>query len=291
MLSMTGYGKADYKGKKHSLGVEISSVNNRYLEFNIRLPRELNVLEPRIKEMIGSGISRGKVNVSINYEDYGVGLDTLVLNEGLADSIYGQIRKLRKKYGLTGEVDLGHFLSFPDIFVIAKTPDLEKKIWPSLEKALAAALREILAMRRREGAHLKKDMAGRIRLLLASIKTIEKLAGENRRAHKEKLSRRITEMVENSAIDESRLEEETAYIVDRADITEECVRFRSHLEQFREALKTAGPVGKKLNFILQELNREANTIGSKAASADITARVVELKEEIEKIREQVQNIE
>ncbi|MCX6829022.1 MAG: YicC family protein [candidate division Zixibacteria bacterium] len=291
MNSMTGYGKADYRTSKLAISVEVASVNNRFLEYYFRLPKQLMFFEPKVKELVATRLNRGKVNLTLNYEDYGFGIDRLSVSANLADEIYRQLAQLKKKYKLAGEIEIGHFMSFQDIFKVEKINDLEKKIWPLMSKAINRALDELITMREREGANLRKDILLRLKLLTGTIDRIEKSSPENLAAYREKLAQRIKEVLDNRIIEGARLEEEVAYLAERADITEECVRFKSHLKQFVADVKSNGPVGKRLNFILQELNREANTIGSKVAGAGIARMAMELKEEIEKIREQVQNIE
>jgi uncharacterized protein (TIGR00255 family) len=291
MNSMTGYGKADYRTSKLAISVEVASVNNRFLEYYFRLPKQLMFFEPKVKELVASRLNRGKVNLTLNYEDYGFGIDRLSVSANLADEIHRQLAHLKKKYKLAGEIEIGHFMSFQDIFKVEKINDLEKKIWPLMSKAINRALDELIAMREREGANLRKDILLRLRLLTGTIERIEKSSPENLAAYREKLALRIKEVMDSRMIEGARFEEEVAYFAERADITEECVRFKSHLKQFATDVKSKGPVGKRLNFILQELNREANTIGSKAAGAGIARMAMELKEEIEKIREQAQNIE
>ena len=291
MYSMTGFGRADLRTKQITVSVEISSVNNRYLECVFRLPRQLTFMEPRLKELVCGRLQRGRLNVTINYEDYGFGIDRVVLNRSLADDIHRQLLALKKRYKLSGEIEMGHFLAFPDLFKVAKAEDLEKKVWPYLQKATVKALDDLIAMRKREGANLKKDMTARLKVLREGIKKIGGLANKNFDMYRDKLSRRINELLDKPRIDKVRLEEEVAYMTERADISEECVRFASHLAQFKSDIAQTVAVGRRLNFILQELNREANTIGAKSANPEISHLVVELKEEIERIREQDQNIE
>ncbi|SYZ74054.1 YicC protein [Candidatus Zixiibacteriota bacterium] len=291
MNSMTGYGKADFRNRQLAVSVEVSSVNNRYLEFSFRLPKQLGFLEPRLKELVASKLSRGKVSLLFNYEDYGFGIDRLTVNRSLAESALGELQALKKKYNLKGEIEIGHLVAFPDIFRVDKSEDLEKRIWPIIEKVTKKALDGLVTMRHKEGTHLEKDFRGRLSFLTERIGKIEKDSSQNISRYREKLTRRINEVLDNRTADGARLEEEVAYFAERSDITEECVRFRSHLKQFGADLKGTDSVGKRLNFILQELNREANTIGSKSAVASISKAVLELKEEIEKMREQVQNIE
>jgi len=288
---MTGFGKADFKNKQLSLSLEITSVNNRFLEFSFRLPKQLQFLEPRIKELIASRLNRGKVNLVVNYEDSGFGIDRLTVNKVLADEVISKLSDIRKKYKLGGELEIGHLLSFPDIFKIEKISNLENKIWPHLSRVVNKALDGLIAMRHKEGENLRKDIVSRLDILSKKIREVEKAGPENLAIFRDKLSKRIEVVLDSRTIDGARFEEEVAFLAERADITEECVRFNSHLKQFYSDLKHKGPVGKRLNFILQELNREANTLGSKTADARISRLSLELKEEIEKMREQVQNIE
>lgn len=291
MLSMTGYGKAEYKKRKLSVSVEMSSVNSRYLEFVFRLPKQLSFLEPGLRELISSKMSRGKIAVSINYLDLGSGLEKLVVNESLADEIHTRLAALKKKYKLAGEIEVAHFLSVPEIFNVEKDEDIENVVWPIVKVATNGALKDLIKMRRAEGGNLKKDLVQRLNQLDKHIKKIEKLAPANIEVYREKLEKKIKDILIDYTLNGNRLEEEVAYMAERADITEECVRFASHLKQFRETVEIGGSIGKRLNFLLQELNREANTVGAKAAGTEIPKIVLKLKEEIEKMREQVQNVE
>lgn len=291
MNSMTGYGKADLKTRNLGVSVEISSVNSRYLEYSFRLPKQLSFLEPAVKELIAAKISRGKVTLSINYEDYGVGIDKLVVNTTLADEVYRQLKQLREKYNLSGEITLREFLAVPDVFKVDKAENIEEKIWPCIKTAVNRALADMLTMRKQEGDNLKKDLMARLHSLADGIRQVEKICPDNVTYQRDKLQQKINGVLNGVPADATRLEEEVAYLAERCDITEECVRFGSHIKQFGSALRKSGDVGKRLNFLLQELNREANTIGAKAGDARISHLVVELKEQIEKMREQVQNIE
>lgn len=291
MYSMTGYGKSDYRKKKLSISIEMFSVNSRYLEFMFRTPKQLSFLEPKLKELISSKINRGKITTFVNYADYGTGLDQLVVNEVLADEIHSKLISLKKKYKLDGEVNLSHFLNFPEIFNVEKSANIEEIVWPIVKVAVERALKDLVKMRGAEGDNLKKDLAGRSRNLEKWINRIDKLAPQNVELYRDKLNKRIEEVMNDNTMNGKRFEEEVAYMADKADITEECVRFKSHLKQFNSAIKNSGSAGKKLNFILQEFNRETNTIGAKAGGTEIPRIVLDLKEEIEKMREQVQNIE
>ncbi len=291
MLSMTGYGKAEYKKRKLSVSVEMSSVNSRYLEFVFRLPKQITFLEPGLRELISSRISRGKITVSVNYLDLGSGLEKLVVNESLANEIHSRLAALKKKYKLAGEIEVAHFLSVPEIFNVEKDVDIENVVWPIVKTATNRALKDLVKMRRAEGGNLKRDLMQRLNQLERQIRKVEKLAPTNISIYREKLEKKIRDVLIDNTINGNRLEEEVAYMAERADITEECVRFTSHLKQFRETIELGGSIGKRLNFLLQELNREANTVGAKAAGTEIPKIVLNLKEEIEKMREQVQNVE
>ena len=291
MNSMTGFGRADHKTKNLAVAVEISSVNNRFLEYAFRLPRQLSFLEPKLKDLIGSSVDRGRLTVLVSYEDYGLGVDKAVLNSALAKDIHKHLLELKKKFRLSGEIEIGHFLLFQDLFKVERSENLEEKVWPVVKKAAQGALKNLIAMRQTEGNNLKKDITARIKILQKVIVKIQKLAGNNFEMFRSKMTARIEELLNKKDFDRARFEEEIAYLAERADISEECVRFDSHLSQFMDEISHDGMIGRRLNFILQELNREANTIGSKSANPDITHMVVELKEEIERIREQVQNIE
>ncbi len=291
MNSMTGFGRADHKTKNLAVAVEISSVNNRFLEYAFRLPRQLSFLEPKLKDLIGSTVDRGRLTVLVSYEDYGLGIDKAVLNSALAKDIHKHLLELKKKFKLSGDIEIGHFLQFQDLFKVERSENLEEKVWPVVKKAAQGALKNLIAMRLTEGTNLKKDITARIKILQKVIAKIQKLAGNNSEMFRSKMTARIEDLLNKKDYDRARFEEEIAYLAERADISEECVRFDSHLSQFMDEISHDGMIGRRLNFILQELNREANTIGSKSANPDITHMVVELKEEIERIREQVQNIE
>jgi len=291
MNSMTGYGKADLKTKKLAVSVELSSVNSRFLEYSFRFPKQLSFLEPPIKELIAAKVTRGKVTMMINYEDHGIGIDKLVVNKTLADEIFTQLKELKEKYGLGGEITIDEFLEFPDVFKVDKAENLEEKIWPCVKNAVNRAVTDLVNMRKREGENLKRDLMQRLKMLAKGIAQIEELCPSNVTHYREKLTNKIEGVLNGVPADSNRLEEEVAYLAERCDITEECVRFASHVKQFGSTLRKAGAIGKRLNFLLQELNREVNTIGAKAGDAKISHLVVELKEEIEKMREQVQNIE
>ncbi len=289
--SMTGYGRADLIQEDVKAAVEISSVNNRFCEIQFRLPKNLSPLESKLKEIILSTISRGKISFNLTWEEASPVASYVKLNEEAADVYFNIMKQLRERYALSGDVRLDQFFNLPDLVRVEKAePDLEKA-WEIISKMTRQALEEFDRMRRAEGQKLAQDMMERVSKLDQTIPEIEKLTPRGVETYRKKLQSRIKELLDNSTGNEHRLELEVALMAEKSDVTEECVRFKSHNQQFLSALKEDAPVGKRLTFLLQEMNREANTIGAKAADSEISRKVIFLKEEIEKLREQVQNIE
>ncbi len=291
ILSMTGYGKAEAIGPEFKVMVEISSVNNRFCEIQFRLPKFLSSLESKLKEKILGKITRGKITYSLTWEE-NLPLSSYVkLNEEAAEVYYIIFKQLKEKYNLSGELKVEDFVNLPDLIKMEKEEyDLEKA-WGVIAEVTEKALSELNSMRSAEGLNLSTDLRNRVESLDKALKKIEKLASQNVESYRMRLQSRISELIGEMNLDEQRLAQEVALLAERSDVTEECIRFKSHNQQFRSALEEEAPVGKRLTFLLQEMNREANTIGSKALSAPISQLVIFLKEEIEKIREQVQNIE
>jgi uncharacterized protein (TIGR00255 family) len=291
ILSMTGYGKAEAIGPEFKVMVEISSVNNRFCEIQFRLPKFLSSLESKLKEKILGKITRGKITYSLTWEE-NLPLSSYVkLNEEAAEVYYIIFKQLKEKYNLSGELKVKDFVNLPDLIKMEKEEyDLEKA-WGVIAEVTEKALAELNSMRSSEGSSLSTDLRNRVESLDKALKKVEKLASQNVESYRLRLQSRISELIGEMNLDEQRLAQEVALLAERSDVTEECIRFKSHNQQFRSALEEEVPVGKRLTFLLQEMNREANTIGSKALSAPISQLVIFLKEEIEKIREQVQNIE
>jgi uncharacterized protein (TIGR00255 family) len=291
ILSMTGYGKAEAVSPEFKVIVEISSVNNRFCEIQFRLPKFLSSLESKLKEKILGKITRGKITYSLAWEE-NLPLSSYVkLNEEAAEVYYIIIKRLKDKYNLSGELKVEDFINLPDLIKMEKEEyDLEKA-WGVISEVTEKALSELNSMRRAEGSSLSTDLRNRVESLNEALKKIEKLASQNVESYRMRLHGRISELTRETNLDEQRLAQEVALLAERSDVTEECIRFKSHNQQFLSALEEKVPVGKRLTFLLQEMNREANTIGSKALSSSISQLVIFLKEEIEKIREQVQNIE
>jgi len=291
ILSMTGYGKAEAIGPEFKVMVEISSVNNRFCEIQFRLPKFLSSLESKLKEKILGKITRGKITYSLTWEE-NLPLSSYVkLNEEAAEVYYIIFKQLKEKYNLSGELEVEDFVNLPDLIKMEKEEYDLDKTWEVISEVTEKALSELNSMRSSEGSSLSTDLRNRVESLDKALKKVEKLASQNVESYRLRLQSRISELIGEMNLDEQRLAQEVALLAERSDVTEECIRFKSHNQQFRSALEEEVPVGKRLTFLLQEMNREANTIGSKALSAPISQLVIFLKEEIEKIREQVQNIE
>lgn len=291
MYSMTGYGKAELATRFGKIQVEISSVNNRFLEISTRMPRQFWPFEGRLKEFLGSRLNRGKISLTISLEDPARSSKQFVLNEKAVTGYYRDLVRLKKKLNLSGEIEMRDLLSLPDITSPQAESIDDEKYWPVLKKAADRATTAMLKMRQREGAAMAKEMRHRLSLLAGITKDISKESPRAVVQYRDKLNRRIERLLSAPVGDPVRLEEEIAIMADRTDITEECIRIQSHIAEYRLTLKRSEPSGKKLNFILQELNREANTAASKCAQIDLTQAALALKEEIEKLREMVQNIE
>ena len=288
---MTGFGRAEANSKYGLFTVEVSSVNNRFLELSVRLPRNLSVLEPKVREMVNSVTQRGKVNLYVNLAENGQAAGEGLINTTLATAYYKQLRKLKQDLRLGGDVELEDLLLLPDITRPASAEIDVDEAWTIIETAAGRALKALVAMRAREGKAMAADMRSRLKAVVTILKRIERDTADSVKTYATKLSARIAELLNGRKPDPVRLEEEIALFAERTDITEECLRFRSHVDQFLATLRQKDAIGRRLNFILQEMNREVNTIGSKASDFGISSDVISLKEEIEKLREQVQNVE
>ncbi len=291
IASMTGFGRGEATADGITVSVELRTVNNRFLEVTTRLPRSLSLRENDVKELIRRKISRGKVNVIASAEREENGSAGLKVNTSAARAYYKLLVQLRKSLKLKETVKLEHMLQFSEIFEQKDGGVPDEKEWAVLQQALESALGSLSDMRRAEGGELERDFRARIALLDSRLTEIERLSAEQVPAERLRLRERVAQLVEKTPVDEGRLEMELALLADRLDVTEECVRFRSHNKFFLEALALPEPAGRKLNFLIQEMNREANTIGSKSSATEIAHLVVGMKEELEKIREQLQNIE
>jgi len=291
IASMTGFGRGEASSAGVAVSVELRSVNSRFLEVSARLPRSLSLRESDMREIIRRKITRGKVTLSVSVDREEDGVRGLSVNTQAARENYRLLQQLRKSLKLREQVKLDHVLRFPDVLEGAEGSDADEAEWEAAQRALATAIDDLHRMRRNEGGELRKDFLARNNAIERTLEQIEHLSREQVPAERARLRQRIAQLLEGENVDEGRLELEIALLADRLDVTEECVRFRSHIKFFREALDGSEPPGRKLNFLVQEMNREANTIGSKCSASAIAHLVVGVKEEIEKIREQLQNIE
>lgn len=290
--SMTGYGRYRTDTSERSTYVEIRSVNNRYLEISVRLPRIFSYLEEKVKKYIAQkGISRGKIDVNITIDILSnEGID-IVLNKAYIESYMKALNELSEEFSLRNDVSVMQLARNNDIFSIKKPVEDENEEWLKLLPTLDAALDNYIKSRQDEGERMEKDILEKKANLIALYKKIEPLSKDDVKSQYEKLKERLSLITQNTNLDESRIITECAIMADRLAIDEELVRLNSHFIQFDIILSSSDPVGRKLDFLVQEINREINTIGSKVNNSDIAKIVVEMKSELEKIREQIQNIE
>lgn len=289
--SMTGFGRGDYAQDGKEFTVEIKTVNHRYSDVFIKMPRQIGFLEDKVRELVGKAISRGKIDVFITYYNYSDDSKFVSFDEALAKTYISAVEALRDKFGLRDDISVSLISKYPDVLKVEQNEEDEEKLWAMLKVATENALASLVVMRGNEGEGLKNVLLERAAYIEGVIAEISKRAPEVPKEYKIKLEARLKDLLEQQTIDENRLAMELAVFADRCSIDEELVRLASHIGQMREALSMNQPVGRKLDFLIQEMNREINTIGSKANDLSITKNVVEIKSEIEKIREQVQNIE
>jgi len=288
--SMTGFGRGEYTEDNYSFIVDVRSVNHRYCDFSVRLPKSLLGLEDRIREYASSKISRGKVDIFVNYDSFGQDVD-IKIDANLTKSYINCLKVIKDEFGINDDISLSLLTRFSDIFKIEKIEKEEDEIWRILKTALEMAFEELNNMKEREGQRLAEDIKMKLNDIKNVIDVIDNKADSFVKEYMVKLRERILELTQGVALDESRLMTEIAIMADKSSIDEEIVRLRSHVAEFEKTLDSKSSIGRKLDFIVQEMNREVNTIGSKATDIDIINNVVNLKTQIEKIREQIQNIE
>lgn len=289
--SMTGFGRGESQDEIKKFIVEIKSVNHRYSEIVIRMPKFYSSLEDRIRKVVQQKVARGRVDVFINFEEIGSKNKQVKVDKDLAVAYYNALGVLKETIGEDSKISVMNIAGFPDVIKIEEAEDDLEEIWQVLEKALVKAVSQLVEMRRVEGERLTKDLLGRVDTVDSINQEITKRSPIVVEEYRERLANRMKELLGDLNVDESRIANEVAFFADRCSITEENVRLKSHLEQVRESLKADESVGRKLDFLVQEINREINTIGSKANDLEISNKVIEAKSEVEKIREQVQNIE
>ncbi|MCI7192034.1 YicC family protein [bacterium] len=291
ILSMTGYGRAEQVLNGRDITVELRSVNSRFFEYSSRIPRTCAFMEDKLKKLVAARVSRGKVELNLSIQNV-TAADTVVqVNWQLAESYKNAFQAMADRMDLKNDATVGMIARFPDVLTQTAAPTDPDALWADVEQVAGQAVEAFLAMRAAEGEKLRADVESRLTTIETLVGQIEQNSAGRVQAYTERLYARLKEILEDRSIDEARLVTEAAIFADKTAIDEETVRLHSHVAQYRAILALDEPVGRKLDFLTQELNRESNTIGSKCQDMSITRLVVELKSEIEKIREQIQNIE
>lgn len=288
---MTGFGRGECEKDKRKITVEIKSVNHRYCEINTRMPRKLGFLENEVRSYVKQKLSRGKVDIFVSYEDNSEKLENIRFNADLAREYLKYFELISDEFKLENDIKVSHLSRYPDVLVVEEQEDDQEKLWEILLGALDTSLDQLIDTRSVEGESLKDDILSKLDIMHQALNLIKDKTPLIVESYKEKLESRINDLLENITIDEARLALEVAVFADKACIDEEIVRLNSHIEHMKNSFKTGNPIGRKLDFLTQEMNREANTILSKANAIDISNQALDLKTEIEKIREQIQNIE
>ena len=292
MKSMTGFGRGAFSSEAFGVTVEIKTVNNRYLDIHLRLGQELSVIEMIVRKRVGARLSRGRVDLNINFDRQGAA--AYEVNRPLIAGYVKALREIKEELGLAGEIDVNSLARVPGALTAARD-SFDEQNMAGVESALDQALDSLEQMRESEGASLAAEMRVRVAKIEAEVPIIEAAAAGLADAYRQRLQKRVTELIDRGSqaieLDAGRLAQEVAYLADRSDISEELARLRSHLEQFRSSIDADGEVGKRLDFLLQELNREANTVLSKSTEIAIKDSALAIKAEVEKLREQVQNVE
>lgn len=289
--SMTGFGRAEAVSKERKVSVELKSVNHRYLDLNIKMPKRLSYFEGEIRNVMKTYIRRGKVDVFITYEDYTMGGMALKYNAELAKEYLGYLNQMSEELGIENDTRVSTLSRYPDVFTMEEQAPDEEELWSFLEGPLHEACRKFVETREREGANLKQDLLEKLDGLEAKVNVVEKRSPEVVKAYREKLEAKMHELLEDNQIDDSRIAAEVILFSDKICNDEETVRLRSHIHGMRKILDENEGVGRKMDFMAQEMNREANTILSKSNDLTVSNAAIDLKTEIEKIREQIQNIE
>ena len=290
--SMTGFGRGEAVSGDKSIVIEMKSVNHKFLDISIRMPRQFVALEEKIKSSISAKVSRGKVDVFITYTDLSGEQDIVLLNKGLAKSYYDAIIEISDELDIDNRIGADSISRYPEVLKLERKEEDLDEVWALLSTAVDGAVSGLCDMRALEGEALKKDLLGKKEAIISKVDEIAKIAPAIPLEYKEKLEKRISELMDDSKmVDADRLATEVAIFADKCSIDEELVRLNTHFNHMTDIFEEDGPIGRKLDFLLQEMNREINTIGSKGNNMEIAKYVVEIKSEFEKIREQIQNIE
>lgn len=291
LKSMTGFGRAVEEIDGYVITVEIKSVNHRYFDFSSRIPRQYGFLDDKLKSYINSKVSRGKVECYVSVDALDTEDAAVVINKTLASAYVKALKELSGEYSLKEDFGTAFVSRLPDVFVLKKADEDEEKIWQLVKSVTDEAIEKFIQMRAVEGAKMKEDVASRAEYILDCVSFIEERSPQTVKEYNDKLVERVHEIIGDVSLDEQRIIQEVAVYADKVAVAEETVRLRSHIAQLKTFLESEEPIGRKMDFLVQEINREANTIGSKANDVEIARKVVDIKAEVEKIREQIQNIE
>ena len=289
--SMTGFGRCEVLKDSRKFTVELKSVNHRYLDVNIRMPKKLNFFETSIRTLLKSYADRGKVDIFITYEDLSQSKVSVKYNAALAAEYLKYLNQMAEEFSLDNDVRVSTLSRYPEVFTMEECSEDEDELWNGLKEALEGAFSQFVEMRTKEGERLKEDILLKLDLLSEQIRFIEERSPQIIAEYRTKLEEKMRELLEDTQIDDNRIAAEVILFADKICTDEEVVRLKSHIQHMKETLEESNGIGRKLDFIAQEMNREANTILSKANDLDISNRAISLKTEIEKIREQIQNIE
>lgn len=291
LKSMTGYGRAQKILNGRDITVEIRSVNHRYYEYTSRIPRTYSYIDEKMKALLKTSISRGKIDVSVTINNIEGKDSEIAVNKSIAEGYVSALRGIAEELGLKDDLTLSKLIKLPDIFNIQKTPDDEEMVWNDVYEVTNDALEKFIDMRSVEGKALGENIIEKADYILEMVEKVEELSPQTVENYRSRLYKKLSEVLEDKNIDDQRILTEAAVFSEKIAVDEETVRLRSHISQLKTILESDEAVGRKLDFIVQEINREVNTIGSKAQDLNVTKIVVEMKSEIEKIREQIQNIE
>lgn len=289
--SMTGFGRAELLDEEKKITVEMKSVNHRYLDINMRMPKKLSFFEAAIRTLLKEYVQRGKVDLFITYEDYTQSRVYVKYNRELAEQYASYIRQIGEEFGLDDEVSAASLSRFPEVFTMEEQEVDEKQLWGALEQVIRSAARQFVDTRTQEGAHLRSDILEKLKDMEEKVALVEKRGPEILKEYREKLEGKVKELLADSQIEESRIAAEVVLFADKICTDEETVRLKSHISHMEQVLEEKEGIGRKLDFIAQEMNREANTILSKDNDLETSNLAIDLKTEIEKVREQIQNIE
>lgn len=289
--SMTGFGRCELSDENRKITVELKSVNHRYLDANIKMPKKLNFFEAGIRTLLKEYIQRGKVDIYISYEDYSEKTVMVKYNSAIAGEYLKYLRQMAQEFGLEDDIRVSTLSRYPEVFTMEEQPMDEDEIWSMLQSALRKACEQFVETRLAEGARLKTDLVEKLNHMTENVEKVEVRAPQILAEYRQKLEEKVHELLGDTQIDESRLSTELVLFTDKICTDEETVRLKSHIQSMLDTLECSDGIGRKLDFIAQEMNREANTILSKANDLETSNIAIELKTEIEKVREQIQNVE